>query len=139
MELLNEHLTRRLLQNGNIRQILARDGRMAPDLIPVVKLVTPDDSCQCLLTELDPEMPELAAGIWTLGDGRPQGGHFHLPSFGDAAFERTGLSIVRVMNFAPTYTISVYAEAARRAGCITEDSAALKRAAIRLNNERSET
>jgi len=63
-------------------------GRHAPDDIrdelfahpdqPVVKLFTPDGGCTWLLTEIDPEDPDIAFGLCDLGFGCPELGSVSL-------------------------------------------------------------
>lgn len=83
--------------------------------LPVVKLFTPDASCTWLLTELDPKDPDIAFGLCDLGMGFPELGSVRLSeliSLGGSL----GLRIERDLHFAPTMTLSAYADQARRNG-----------------------
>lgn len=66
MKLLTKNIYDRLAKNGRIREQLAETGKAESDFIPVVKLFTPDAGCTWLLTELDPEDPDIAFGCVTL-------------------------------------------------------------------------
>ena len=63
MKLLTKDISERLLKNGRIREQLAEGGRADADFFPVVKLFTPDAQCTWLLTELDPDDPEMAGDL----------------------------------------------------------------------------
>ena len=67
MKLLTKDIIEQLLRNGRIREQLAKSGKARADFIPVVKLFTPDGNCTWLLTELDPEDPDIAFGLCDLG------------------------------------------------------------------------
>jgi hypothetical protein len=72
MKLLTDDILRRLLRNGELRNYFAEDGRAEPDFYPVVKLFTPDAGCTWLLSELDPDEPDIAFGLCDLGMGFPE-------------------------------------------------------------------
>jgi hypothetical protein len=96
------------------RQILLENGRAqraALDFEPVVKLFTPDGNATWLLTELDPN-GHLAFGLCDLGKGEPELGYVSLH---ELAADRgpLGLPLERDLHFAPTRTLSAYAELAR--------------------------
>src|SRR3546814_11021801 len=50
----------------------------AHDPYPVVRLFTPDAAASWLLTELDPDDPDLASGLCDLGLGAPKLDHVRL-------------------------------------------------------------
>ena len=127
MKLITQELKRRLIQNGSIRRRLDEEGEADPDFYPVVKLFTPDAACTWLLTELDPEDPEIAFGLCDLGLGFPELGSVYLPELA-ALRGRLGLPVERDRHFSPRFTLSVYADAARTAQRIVENSAALEAA-----------
>jgi len=128
MKLLTQELQRRLIQNGAIRRRLDEEGEADPDFIPVVKLFTPDAACTWLLTELDPEDPDIAFGLCDLGMGFPELGSVFVPEL-ESVRGRLGLPIERDLHFAPGFTIGVYARAALEARRIVEGRDALERAA----------
>lgn len=128
MKLLTTSIRDRLLLNGFLRQALAEDGDAEPDFIPVVKLFTPDAGCTWLLTELDPEEPDIAFGLCDLGMGCPELGCVRISEL-ESVRGRLRLPVERDLHFAPVHTISVYARAAWNAAAITEDEKALAQAA----------
>lgn len=101
-----------LLANG----VKTRDG-IDHDPLPVVKLFTPDGACTWLLSELDPDEPDLAFGLCDLGLGYPELGSVLLSEL-DALRGPLGLPIERDLHFWPDKTLSAYADAAIDAGRI---------------------
>ena len=87
------------------------------DLLPVVKLFTPDAGCTWLLTEIDPEDPDIAFGLCDLGLGCPELGSVSLSEL-ESVRGRLGLPIERDLHFTPTKTLSAYADEAREHGGI---------------------
>jgi hypothetical protein len=77
MELLTKEIKSRLLDNGR-KQDPVRGTRDEIDFCPVVKLFTPDAGCTWLLTEIDPEDPDIAFGLCDLGVGFPELGSVSL-------------------------------------------------------------
>jgi len=94
MELLTQDLQRRLIQNGTIRRRLDEEGEADPDFIPVVKLFTPDGPCTWLITELDPEDPEIGFGLCDIGMGFPELGSLFVPEL-ESARGPLGMAIER--------------------------------------------
>ena len=127
MKLLTKSINEALLRNGRIRAALEEDGRAEADFIPVVKLFTPDAGCTWLLTELDPDEPDIAFGLCDLGMGCPELGSVYLCEL-EAVRGVLGLPVERDLHFDPDFTISVYARAALKAGRIVEDRASLEQA-----------
>lgn len=84
---------------------------------PVVKLFTPDGACTWLLTELDPEDPDIAFGLCDLGMGFPELGCVRLSEI-ESARGRLGLPVERDLHFLADKTLSAYAQEAHRLGCI---------------------
>lgn len=68
-QLLPDDIRRRLLLNGELSKLFEREGRCVADFYPVVKLYTPTASCVWLLTEIDPDAPDIAFGLCDLGMG----------------------------------------------------------------------
>jgi len=129
MKLLTKTIYERLLRNGRIRQALEEDGRADADFLPVVKLFTPDTGCIWLLSELDPEDPDICFGLCDLGMGCPELGSVRISEL-ESVRGRLGLPIERDRYFAPRHTISVYARAAWNEAAITENPACLEQAAL---------
>jgi Protein of unknown function (DUF2958) len=72
MKLLTSELYRRLLTNGRWNNIKVRQDKSPDDFRPVVKLFCPRSAATWLLTELDPQNPEIAFGLCDLGIGTPE-------------------------------------------------------------------
>jgi hypothetical protein len=108
-----------LVANGDRRRHQHHtDPELTIDFRPVVKLFTPDAGCTWLLTELDPEDPDLAFGLCDLGLGFPELGYVRLTELAGVR-GRLGLPVERELYFAPDKTLSAYAAEARVAGRIT--------------------
>lgn len=137
MKLLINDIRDMLLRNGRLHAQFAEEGLAEPDFIPVVKLFTPDAGCTWLLSELDPECPDIAFGICDLGMGYPECGSVSITEL-QGLRGRFGLPVERDLYFAPVHTLTVYAEAARIAGAVTEDPHALTQAAAKLAAGRAE-
>ena len=124
MKLLTNDIHDRLLMNGHIRAQLAEKacpgegrGRARPDFLPVVKLFTPDAQCTWLLSELDPDCPDLAFGLCDLGMGCPELGTVLISEL-ESVRGQLGLPVERDRHFVPKQTISAYAAEARTRGYI---------------------
>lgn len=128
MKLLTTSLRTQLLRNGATRKHLDEQGESDPDFLPVVKLFTPDAACTWLLTELDPDDPDIAFGLCDLGMGLPELGSVSMSEL-ESVRGRLGLPVERDLHFTPQHTIAVYARAAWNAAAITEDPSALTSAA----------
>ena len=124
MKLLTKSIRDQLLRNGEIRLVSTKHGEADPDFLPVVKLFTPDADCTWLLTELDPEDPDIAFGLCDLGMQCPELGSVRISEL-ESVRGRLGLPVERDLHFVPKHTLSVYARAAWKQAAITEDPAKL--------------
>ena len=116
MQLLTEPLRRQLLKNGRVQD----DVRGTPeerDFEPVVKLFTPDSGANWLLTELDPDEPDIAFGLCDLGMGCPELGSVRISEL-ETVRGPLGMSIERDLHFVPDKPLSAYAREASQAGRI---------------------
>lgn len=100
---------RQLLANG--RQSKESGGNFDP--LPVVKFFTPDADAVWLLTEIDPDAPDIAFGLCDLGLGFPELGNVSLTSLMELK-GMLGLLVERDYHFHATKPISQYAEEAYR-------------------------
>lgn len=100
-----------LIANG-IAQRTATNSGTALDFYPVVKLFTPDANATWLLSELDPEDPDLAFGLCDLGLGEPELGYVRLSELVSVRGP-LGLPIERDQYFTADKLISAYAARAR--------------------------
>jgi hypothetical protein len=112
MKLLTAEIRERLLRNGRLRLQYQMDGKAEPDFLPVVKLFTPDGGCTWLLTELDPEDPDIAFGLCDLGMGFPELGSVSISEL-ESVRGRLGIPVERDLRFTATKTLSAYADEAR--------------------------
>lgn len=118
MKLLTKELAARLLENGR-EQAKVKGTRNERDFFPVVKFFYPAGAATWLITEADPEDPDILFGLCDLGHGFPELGSVRLSEL--ASFRgRFGLGIERDLHFTAIAPLSHYAEAAREAGCIVE-------------------
>jgi len=127
MKLFTANQTRRLLANGQKTATALAEMREPPDHRPVVKLFTPDAACTWLLTEIDPDEPDIAFGLCDLGMGFPELGSVSLSEIGQLR-GRLGLPVERDEWFEADYPVSVYARAAHEAQGIVTDRESLDRA-----------
>jgi hypothetical protein len=123
MILLTRELRDRLLANGCRRDT---------DHVPVVKFFNPIGAATWLANELD-EDGDTLFGLADLGFGCPEVGSFSLSEIASVRLP-FGLGIERDLYFEGAFPLSVYAEAARKAGRIIEDDARLTAAAEALRD-----
>lgn len=114
MKLLTTAQKRRLRENGAVNAERSRRGKKPNDFMPVVKLFCPWGGATWLLTELDPENPDIAFGLCDLGMGFPELGNVSLSEIA-AVTGPGGLRIERDFHFKATKTLRAYAEEASRA------------------------
>ena len=117
MKLLIPSIHDQLVRNGLIRAARAAEGKPEPDFIPAVKLFTPDAGATWLLTEIDPDAPDLAFGLCDLGLGFPELGSVSLSELA-ALRGRLGLPVERDLYFVARKPLSTYAREASEAGHI---------------------
>jgi hypothetical protein len=110
MPLLTPDLRARLIANG-----LSRG-----DHAPVVKFFSPVGAATWLISELD-EQGDILFGLCDLGMGCPELGSVSLAEL-EAVLLPLGLRIERDVHFAGRFSLSIYADAARSIGRITEDT-----------------
>jgi len=84
------------------------------DPMPVVKLFTPDAGATWLLTELDPDDPDIAFGLCDLGLGFPELGSVRISEI-EAVRGALGLPVEPDLHFEADRALSAYADAARAA------------------------
>ena len=124
MLLLTQHQRQRLLANGQNRG----------DHVPLVKFFSPVGAATWLLSELDQDGDTLF-GLADLGFGCPELGSVSLSEIATMTLP-FGLSIERDLHFEARFALTVYVDAARLVGRITEDEARLEAAALAQAQER---
>lgn len=117
MKLLLNEQRNQMLKNGSLNDILRSQGLKEHDYPPVVKLFCPWGGATWLLSELDPEDPDIAFGLCDLGMGFPELGNVRLSEIMSVTGPG-GLRIERGMHFKANKSLSAYADEARRHQCI---------------------
>jgi hypothetical protein len=116
-DLLPPAIKNHLLTNGRLNaERIAQDGNTI-DFFPVLKLFTPDAGFTWLLTEIDPENPDIAFGLCDLGMGCPELGSVSLAEI-EALRGRLGLPVERDLYFEAEKSLRAYADEARLLGRI---------------------
>lgn len=117
------------LLTPELREQLSANGRN-PDgnHVPVVKWFNPAGAATWLITDSDPEDPDIVFGLADLGFGCPELGSVRLSELQDYTGP-FGLGVERDLHFTGRHPISVYAKAAREAGRIVESGPELDAAA----------
>lgn len=123
MILIPDDIRERLLANGAAER--------ETDHVPVVKLFDPTGAAAWLITEMMPHEPDILFGLCDLGFGCPELGYVGLAELARVK-GRLGLGIERDFHFVGRFPLSVYAEAARITGRITESERVLAQAARAL-------
>lgn len=118
MKLLTDAQRARLLDNGR-RQAAVKGTPGELDFPPVVKLFNPTGAGTWLLTELEPDDPDIAWGLCDLGMGCPEFGTVSLAELA-ACRGSFGLGVERDLHFTAQGPISAYVDAAQAAGYIVE-------------------
>ena len=112
MHLITSAQRQKLIENGRA-QLAAIDRQdQVLDFEPVVKLFTLDGNATWLLTEIDDPEIDLAFGLCDLGLGSPELGYVILAELATTRGP-LGLPVEQDLHFAPTRTLSAYAELAR--------------------------
>ena len=117
MKLLLKSQYEHMLKNGQTNAERSFAGDNTFDFWPVVKLFTPDAQCTWLLSELDPDDPDIAFGLCDLGMGSPELGSVRLSELASIRGP-LGVGIERDRYFEATKTLSAYAAEARDNGWI---------------------
>ena len=90
------------------------------DHLPVVKLFTPDASATWLLSEIDPDTPDIVFGLCDLGLGFPELGSVLISELMELR-GKLGLLIERDRFFNATKSVGKYADDACRFGRIVTE------------------
>ena len=118
-----------LLLTQDQRARLIANGQTRGDHAPVVKFFSPVSAATWLFSELD-EDGDTLFGLCDLGFGCPEMGSASLVEIAAVTLP-LGLSIERDLYFEGRFPLTIYADAARSIGRITEDEARLEAAAAR--------
>ncbi len=115
--LLTKAIRERMIRNGRVMREAQEQGRREPDFIPEVKLFNPCGAATWLLTELDPEEPDIAFGLCDLGMGCPELGSVRISEL-ESIKGPLGIGIERDRHWNAKKSLSLYADEARIAGQI---------------------
>jgi len=115
--LLTDDQRARLLKNGRENTGRINEDGNTRDFWPVVKLFCPWGAATWLLSELDPEEPDIAFGLCDLGIGCPELGSVRLSELA-AVRGPGGLTIECDRHFTTTKSLAAYADEARKHGRI---------------------
>ncbi len=126
MLLIPDDIRARLLANSTVEQ--------ETDHVPVTKLFNPCGAATWLITEMMDDGDTLF-GLCDLGFGSPELGYDSLAEI-ESVKNPLGLGMERDLYFEAAFPLSVYTEAARIAGRITEAEWLLAQAAATLANPR---
>lgn len=124
-----------LLLTQDLRARLIANGFNRGDHAPVVKFFSPVGAATWLFFELD-EDGDTLFGLCDLGFGCPELGSASLAEIAAVKLP-FGLSIERDLHFEGRFPLTIYADAARLCGGITEDEARLEAAAAARAQEDS--
>ena len=122
-----------MLLTQDQRKRLIANGQSLGDHVPIVKFFNPIGAATWLLSELD-EVGDTLFGLADLGFGCPELGSVSLSEIATVTLP-LGLSIERDLHFEARFPLTVYADAARNIGRITEDEARLEAAALAQAHE----
>ena len=122
-----------MLLTQDHRKRLIANGQNRGDHVPIVKLFNPVGAATWLLSELDSDGDTLF-GLADLGFGCAELGSVSLSEIASLTLP-FDLSIERDLHFEARFTLTVYADAARLVGRITEDEARLEAAALAQAHE----
>lgn len=126
MDLITDDIKARLLANWTDEH---------EDHEPVVKFFDPTGAATWLIAEICPRDNDILYGLCDLGMGFPELGYVSLREL-ESIKGRFGLGIERDLHFEACYPLSVYAEAARQSGRITEAAHGLAQAVAALDVEK---
>lgn len=110
MKLLPQNIRAQLLRNGRA-QAKVRGTKDEGDFYPVVKLFTPDAGCTWLLTEIDPDDPDIGFGLCDLGVGFPELGRISISEI-ESVRGPLNLPVERDLHFEADKPLSEYAQLA---------------------------
>lgn len=133
MMLVTPEIREALCANDRARRTALAKGEREPDPIPVARFFNPVGHATWLATELDAD--GVLFGLADLGFGCPELGSFALDEM-EAIRLPFGLGIEHDILFEGAFPLSVYAEAARRAGSLVLAERLLHQAAASLKGGR---
>ena len=125
-----------LLLTQDQRARMIANGLSRGDHVPVVKFFSPVGAATWLFSELD-EDGDILFGLCDLGFGCPERGSASLAEIAAVSLP-FGLTIERDLCFEGPFPLTIYSDAARVAGSITEDEARLEATVVARASDLSE-
>lgn len=110
--------TMKLITKAIEQKLLKNAATPDEDHKPALKIFCPWGAATWLITEMDPEDPDILFGLCDLGVGFPELGSVSLTELKEVTGPG-GLKLERDQWFTAEQTLSAYADAARAAGSIT--------------------
>lgn len=110
MKLFTKEILEQLQANGREQREAQQRGSEI-DFRPVVKVFTPDAGCTWLLTETDPDEPDIAFGLCDLGMGCPELGSVRISEL-ESVRGKLGLPAERDRFFEADKPLTEYAREA---------------------------
>jgi len=107
-----------MLRANGLLQRTVKGTRREMDFHPVVKLHVPGTGAVWLLTEIDPDEPDIAFGLADLGMGFPELGSVSLGEL-EAVGKNLGFAVEADHTFVADRPLSEYAREARQLGRIS--------------------
>jgi len=127
MKIFTADVLKKLAANGKATRAAQEAGKREPDHKPVVKVFNPYGGATWLLTESDPDEPDILFGLCDLGMGYAELGSVRRSEIEGIRITALGLRLERDAWFTAEYPLSVYT-AASNGERIKEDEASLKQA-----------
>lgn len=106
-----------LIEQGRSTAAALAEGQEPPDHKPVIKLFTPDANCTWLISELDPDDPDIAFGLCDLGLGCAELGTVRISEI-ESVRGVFGLPVERDRHFEAKRSLTAYSAIARQNGSI---------------------
>jgi hypothetical protein len=113
--LITKDIDRQLLANGEAQ----KRGEDTSSTKPVLKLFNPSGAATWLISERDPDDPDILFGLCDLGFGCPELGSVSLSEIAAVRCPPFGLPIERDLHFRAEKTLEEYADEAREKGRIS--------------------
>ncbi|HHT9121253.1 MAG TPA: DUF2958 domain-containing protein [Candidatus Wunengus sp. YC63] len=120
-----------LLINNEVKQKLLENGKPEnkdKDHPPVVYISILGTKCHWLLSELDPEMPNIAFGLCDLGMGFPEMGYVDLNEIAELSMSASILPIISMKAANSQYPLTTYWRASLVQREVTTDEKLLMQA-----------
>jgi hypothetical protein len=116
-KIFTKQILARLATNGKATRLAQQAGQSEPDHKPAVKIFDPCGAGTWLITESNPDEPDILFGLADLGMGMPELGYISRAEL-ERVKGRLGIGLERDRWFSTDKPLSHFAEAARAKGRI---------------------